>query len=294
MTRFSSSKGVHDVVMTPATRELLALEGHPDLVWRDNVFALEYGRKHPFDGFSVRLLDARHMLGSAQVVVEYQGGPTVGYSGDFSWPLAVIPALDELVVDASYGSDKSVRRFSRDTAESEFLQLVSDCLRRGVVTIKAHRGTLHRAAELLSGTFAEPIAVPNRVQSELEVYSQFGIPAITTVPFGSVPASSRHIRLVGHREAIDRYVVPEGSTVVLTGFRMRSEPVQVQSEGKAYSVCISDHADYEETLEYVSQTGARRVVVDNSRGGNGVELALGIGERLGIEVTHELIESDPY
>lgn len=51
---------------------------------------------------------------------------------------------------------------------------------------------------------------------------------------------------------------------------------------RGYSVALSNHADFEGTLEYIIATGAKRVVTDNTRG-NGVELALAIQKRLGIE-----------
>jgi putative mRNA 3-end processing factor len=290
--RFPSSKGVHDIVLHKATRDLLGLEGHPDLAWRENVYAPEYGMLEHESGINIELVDAGHMLGSAQIAVEYPDGIRVGYSGDFSWPLDKVIRVDQLVVDAAYGNSASVRRFSRAATEADFLQLVSDRLRKGVVTIKAHRGTLHRAAALLLGAFAEPVVVPNHVKEELNVYCRFGIPASAAVT--TAPSEGRYIRLLGHRQAVERYSYESATTITLSGFRIRAEPIQVLSEDRTYSVCLSDHADFEETLEYISLTGARDVVVDNSRHGNGVELAIAITERLGIPAKFNLVEPDPF
>ncbi|WP_146220438.1 hypothetical protein [Geodermatophilus normandii] len=239
----------------------------------------------------MELLDAGHMLGSAQVVATYSDGYRVGYSGDFSWPLSSVAQVDELVVDAAYGSDKAVRRFSRDKAESDFLELVTERLLRGPVVVKAHRGTLHRAAILLFGSVRNPIVVSEKVAQELQVYAGYGLATdVCTEPNVS---SGAYVKLIGHREAIESQVVGRATVVTLTGFRMRSEPIQYISD-RGYNVCLSDHADYEETLLYVERSGAKRIRVDNTRHGNGVELALGISERLGLEVRYDIAEEDPY
>jgi hypothetical protein len=55
----------------------------------------------------------------------------------------------------------------------------------------------------------------------------------------------------------------------------RDDPVLEYSD-TAYRVALSDHADFEGTLEYISATGAKAVVTDNTRGGNAIALALEI------------------
>ena len=50
-----------------------------------------------------------------------------------------------------------------------------------------------------------------------------------------------------------------------------------------YRLAMSDHADFDGTLEYVSASGAKNVVTDNSRGGQAITLALEIEQRLGIK-----------
>lgn len=52
-----------------------------------------------------------------------------------------------------------------------------------------------------------------------------------------------------------------------------------------YKPRLSNHADFEETLAYVRETGAKRVVTDNTRS-HGCELALALNERLsGVEAS---------
>jgi len=292
MARFSSSKGVHDVVMHKASRDLLQLEGHPDLAMRENVYGLDYGLwEHP-SGIKIELADAGHMLGSAQIAIEYTDGSRMGYSGDISWPLNSVIKVDKLVVDASYGNESSVRRFPKQDAEDAFLQLISDRMHLGSVVVKAHRGTLHRAAQLLTGALNYPVVVSPQVATELDVYRQFGIPVGESATTN--PCDGRHIRLISHRQAVEHHLHETQTTVTLSGFRTRQEPVRTLSENKTYSVCLSDHADFEETLEYIEATGAQYVVVDNSRAGNAAELAIAVSERLKLPVEFDLGDDDPF
>lgn len=292
MPRFASSKGVHDVVMHKASRDLLQLEGHPDLALRENVYGLDYGLwEHP-SGIKIELADAGHMLGSAQVAIEDVDGSRMGYSGDISWPLNTVIKVDKLVVDASYGNESSVRRFPRQDAEDAFLQLISDRLHAGSVVVKAHRGTLHRAAELLTGALQCPVMVSPQVAREFDVYRKFGIPIGESATTAS--CDDRHVKLLGHRQSVDQNLHGTATTVVLSGFRMRQEPVRILAENRTYSVCLSDHADFEETLEYIEETGAQQLVVDNSRAGNAAELAIAVSERLKLPVEFELIDDDPF
>ena len=48
---------------------------------------------------------------------------------------------------------------------------------------------------------------------------------------------------------------------------------------RAYSIAVSNHADFDDTLAYVEATGARRVVTDNTRN-HGIDLAIAINNRL--------------
>lgn len=73
------------------------------------------------------------------------------------------------------------------------------------------------------------------------------------------------------------------SVVKLTArFCTPDDPVVEYGEN-AFGVALSNHADFEGTLEYIQSTKATDVVTDNTRGGRAYELALEIKRRLGID-----------
>ena len=71
-----------------------------------------------------------------------------------------------------------------------------------------------------------------------------------------------------------------------------SSPLISFSEN-SFSVALSNHADFLETLKYIEATGAKTVITDNTRN-HGIELANTINERLpGIEARPSTNDAPP-
>jgi|GEM_PF-352977 len=287
MESFDSSKGYQHILMSEATKELLVVELDADIEYRSNIDAIPLGSRYRGEGIELEMFSNGHMVGSAQVAVTISGGPKVGYSGDFNWPLEKVIQVEALVVDSTYGSQNSVRKYSQDDACSRFVELVLEKVKTCPVLIKAHPGTLQRALELLDGELTCPILASRRLAAEAEVYRRFGysigsLIIIDSTEAQQVIAEGRYIRLYGRRETPPSD--PESNTVIVLSAYMTSpdEPLLEFSE-RSYRVAISSHADFEGTLEYVKATGATEVVTDNSRGGHAIELAVALKTRLGIE-----------
>jgi putative mRNA 3-end processing factor len=286
MTDFEKSKGFQYLYMSAATRELLVAERNADLPYRDNILALRAGVTVEHNGNLIELLPSGHMLGSMQAAVTTAGGQRVGYSGDFAWPLENVIQVDALVVDATYGSPSSRREYSQAIVEARFLELMASQLFKGPVHVVANRGTLHRALQILAGQLTCPIIGSRRLCREVEVYRSFGcciddvLDAESTL--GRQAAfDGRFVRFYGKGDTAPKEHVL-GSRIVLSAFMTRSDdPVLVYSND-SFRIALSDHADFDGTLEYVLATGASHVVTDNTRGGNAVVLANEIRAHLGI------------
>ena len=92
----------------------------------------------------------------------------------------------------------------------------------------------------------------------------------------------QYIRLYGFYER--QPTNPTGCTcITLSAYMSRMDTPIVEYSENSFSIALSDHADYEGTLEYVRATGAKKVLTDNTRGGHAVELALALKRELGIE-----------
>lgn len=287
MVDFDTSKGFQDLIMSEATHGLLIAEFNADLVVRDNLHPLPHGAPRKFGQTSVELLSSGHMLGAVQVVVETAGGARLGYSGDFSWPLEQRNVIncDALVVDSTYGSPESIRRYSQDEAEARFLELVLSKVRMGPIHIRSHRGTIQRALQIIGENVQVPVLCSDHLCKEVAVYQRFGSVLVEPMAISSAAAKAalaerRYVRLYGKGDRV--LVDPHGVSIVLSAFGLRGDNPVLEHSERSYRVAMSNHADFNGTLEYVRATGAKRVVTDNTRG-HGIELAMAIRSRLAID-----------
>ena len=287
MRGFESSKGCQEILSSEPTLELLVAEYNADLPYRTNVRSLHEYENCRVGSSSVTLVPSGHMLGSVQVIVEADDGERLGYSGDFQWPLDDPIQVEALVLDSTYGSPGNIREYSQGECEGRLVELVQQLISFGPVHLVAHRGTLQRGLQILGDAMACPVIGTDRLSRELDVYRRFGytIPHIVIHPSEEATALLREGRCVrvygtGDQGPVDLGL---GSKVVLSAyFSRRESPVNEYSD-RAYCVAMSNHADFEGTLEYVSATNASYVVTDNFRGGKGYELADALRRRLGIE-----------
>lgn len=287
MDSFETSKGTQNILLSDATRRLLVCEFDADLPYRENISALDVGKPTRVDDHEVTLLHSGHMLGSVQVAVQLPDGKRLGYSGDFRWPLDEVIEVDALVIDSTYGSPDRQREYTQEHAEERFLALVLARAIRGPVYIKAHRGTIQRALQVLSGQVDLPILGSRRLCGEVEVYRDHGYAiggiCLTTSEEARMHLrSGKFIRFYGTGDEFPVQIT-KGSSIHLSAYMARRDDPVMEYSDCSYCVALSNHADFSGTLEYIQATKAKYVVTDNTRGGHAAELAQEITRRLGIE-----------
>lgn len=294
---FNRSKSRQEILCTSATRDLLIARFDKDLPYRSNLRSLDYSHKV----MGVRLFPSGHMLGSAQIAVETPAGETVGYSGDFAWPIETAMQVDYLVVDGTYGNPESIRGYTQGDAEESLVVAIDAAVAEGRrVYVKAHPGTLQRCLDALHGRCAAPVVLGDRSSAEVAVYQAHGY------VFGEFSRSAGvsedrevvpdgpYVRLMGPGEGGRSVVPPDAVFIVTSGFMGRGDsPITEYPNGNCL-VAMSDHADFEGTLAYVAATGARKVLVDNSRGGNAQLLASRLRVELSVEASAETVEPEPW
>lgn len=290
MADFNTSKQFQDIYLTQATHDLLAAEYNADLAYRckegGNFYIVGHNLPIKVNGSTIELVHNNHMLGSAQVAIEYKNGLRLGYSSDFSWPIESIIQVEALVVDSTAGQG-SKRHFSQGEIEAKYVDLINTRLGFGPVNVKAHRGTLQRGMQALSGATTYPMIGSKKLCGEVEVYQRhgYGIDHLiesTSQEGVEIIKNSKHIRFFGKG---DRMPIDFGkaSTITLSAYMTKPDEPILEFSERSYSVALSNHADFNETLEYVKNTNAKFVVTDNSRNGHSHELASEIRNSLGIE-----------
>lgn len=284
---FETALGRHNsILLTPATYELLlALKGSY-LEIRRNLIRVEYYEPFRYRDEVVTLFPSDHMLGSAQVLVVQDDGTRITYTGDFDTTAPVIPT-DTLVIDATYGNPDYERQYNKDQVMDEFQSIVSECLGRfDAVAVKAHFGRLQFAMEILRAVHPNVVFILSERQAALAaVYERFGCdlqPYVSEVEFRPT-ARQRHIFFYTLNEK--RNSIEDLPRVTLTNhFFPKTEPIRQIGETR-WLIAVTDHAEFRATAKYIDECGAKRVIVDSSRGGDGPTLARWVRENLGIEAT---------
>ena len=286
MSDFNRSKLCQTIVCTEQTRDLLIAQRNADIQIRSNIRPVR-SESYNFDGGKIDLVASGHMLGSVQTRVEYDDGLTVGYSGDFNWPLDNVIQVEQLVLDGTSSTPNGPKRFPAKLIRERFLDIVGTGIANGPVHIIGGRGTINRAAQFLFGEFNVPLIGPNELCKEIDVYRKYGyaidnIVNTNTADSEKIMAVGPYIRLYGLGDT-DPVGIVGGTVLWMSAYMSNDKDPILTLADYRYRLAMSDHADFEGTLEYVSASGAKNVVTDNSRGGKAITLAQEIEQRLGIK-----------
>ncbi len=267
------------IVATPYTFEVMDVLGLR--VPPEKRMPLTYGQTFHFDGEAVRLVRARHIVGSAQVVVEGPWG-AYGYTGDFKMPgTPPLKGLDALVVDATYGSPRLQRRWGEWDAIAALLEIIERFIGDGPIWIYGYHGKLQEVmAELrVRGVRYEFMAEPVTVELARIASRFYGVDVDpVTVYTGGVVRDP--VVVFVHMSRKRSYKRMPGMHVVLTGWELRA-PAVIAGE-RLINVSFSDHASFKEIIEYVDDARPRRVIVDAVRGRDAWFTAKYIERMLGI------------
>lgn len=272
------------ILATPQTRDLLVARMGDWLDVRRHLTPLKYETPYQIGEEKLTLYPSKHILGSAQVLVENSEGKKYLYTGDFFVPHTPAIKTNVLVVDATYGHPDNIRRYTSREASESLIKLVRMGLKEGPVWISAHFGKLQETINLLAEAHVE---VPFLID--------------TVEDFRGVRVYQKHEKNMGNsllrvegRELLRKAepcivfakpgkIPPEARKfcIHVSGWAEFDGAVFKMGE-KLYRVSLSDHADFRETLEHIKEINPELVITDNLRG-PGMALAEAIKERLGIE-----------
>lgn len=233
--------------------------------------ALAYGETLAIGDVSVRLLPAGHILGSAQVVIEY-GGQRAVISGDYKRRrdptcAAFEPVrCDLFVTEATFGLP--VYRHEPDAAEiAKLIRSLSDFPERTHQIGVYGLGKCQRLIALLrEAGYDRPIWLHGALRGMTDYYVSRGI------ALGNVPSvADAPDRLAG------QIVLSPPSALGDRWSRRLADPLcgfasgwmrirgRVRQRGVELPLVISDHCDWPELLQTAGDTGAGEVWVTHGR-----------------------------
>jgi len=258
------------VLATPETIEVMKLRLGEDGAGRFEAIAT--GHAFDLNGVAVRLVPAGHILGSAQVVLEWNGQRAV-ISGDYKRaadptcaPFEPI-ACDVFVTEATF----ALPVFRHEPAVHEVGRLLAS-LRRNPE--RAHLvgayglGKCQRVIRLARDAgYDAPIYLHGAHLALTELYQRLGVDLGDIRPVPDVkPAELAGALVLCPPSAVDdrwsrRF--PDPVTAFASGW-MRIKG-RVRQSGVELPLVISDHADWPELIATVIETGAEDVWVTHGR-----------------------------
>ena len=233
--------------------------------------ALAYGEELKVKGVTLRLVPAGHILGSAQVVIEYQGQRAV-ISGDYKRhhdptcePYELVPC-DLFVTEATFGLP--VYRHEPDTGEvQKLLASLADFPERTHQVGVYGLGKCQRLISLIrQAGYERPIWLHGALRSMTDYYISRGfnlgeVPSVADAPdklAGEIVLSPPSA--LGDRWS-RRFADP--LACFASGWmRIRG---RVRQRGVELPLIISDHCDWPELLRTITETGAEEVWVTHGR-----------------------------
>ncbi len=223
-----------------------------------------WGESWEWRGARLTAYPAGHILGAAQLLVEFEGERLV-YTGDLKLraPLCgaateIVPC-DHLIVESTFGLP-IFHFLEREEAQAKIVRFAQECLSDGAtpVFLGYPLGRGQEIAHVLCQA-GVPTAIHGAMQKFLPLYERHGYTFPGWEPYGAnstegkalvvVPGMRRNLEAKGKQIRV-AYVSGWAS---LDNARMRS--------GAEMLIPYSDHADFTELLEFVERSGARRVDV---------------------------------
>ena len=261
----------HDHVL--ATRETLAVMttrlGTPA---RLSSQAVAYGETLTIGEVAVTLVPAGHVLGSAQVLIEWKGARAV-VSGDYKRsddptcaPFELVPC-HLFITEATF----ALPVFQHGDARAEVAKLIKS---RAQFPERAHvvgvygLGKCQRVIALLrEAGYERPIYLHGALAACCALYESFGVRlgALKAATGAKREELKGEIVLAPPSAIADRWSrrLPDPVTAFASGWmRIRA---RARQQGVELPLVISDHADWRELTETIAETGAEEVWVTHGR-----------------------------
>jgi Cft2 family RNA processing exonuclease len=245
------------VIATAETIDVYKMRLGDQPVFRPVVYSEPVG----WNGARLTAFPSGHMLGAAQLLIEY-GGERLLYTGDVKLrpPLAgaeaVMVACDRLIIESTFGLPEFCF-LDREEARARIVGFAQESCARGATPVfLAH--PLGRGQEVLHALAAAgiPAAVDQAAARFVPLYERAGFefPGWTLYdggpPEGRALLAARGFRFAGAGAVRIAYV---SGWAAAKGAQERT--------GADELIPYSDHADFEELLALVDRSGARQVDV---------------------------------
>ncbi len=232
--------------------------------------AVNYGEARTINGVAVRFVPAGHILGSAQIVLEW-GGVRVVVSGDYKRAFDPTCApfepvtCDVFITEATF----ALPVFRHEPAEREAGRLVESLSRNrdrthllGVYGL----GKCQRMLRLVRDAgYQEPIYLHGALAALTELYQQLGHDFGDIRPVGPQEKHAGALVFCPPSALADRWSRRFADPVAAFASGWMRVRGRARQRGVELPLVVSDHADWPDLLQTIVETGAEDVWVTHGR-----------------------------
>jgi putative mRNA 3-end processing factor len=231
-----------------------------------------YGDSATRGGVTFSFHPAGHVLGSAQILMEYAGERVV-VTGDYKRypdptcpPFEVVPC-DIFITEATFG----LPVFRHPPVEGEIAKVLTAlaeephrCVLIGAYALgKAQRVI----AELRRGGYEKPVYLHGALQKMCALYERHGIDLGALLPVAGTPADDMrgHVVMAPPSALGDRWSrrLPEPIPAMASGWmRLRQ---RARQRGVELPLILSDHADWDELTRTIEEVRPKQVWITHGR-----------------------------
>ena len=254
------------ILATPPTIDFFKIR-FEQRIKKPQFIPLDFFKPYDLDGLKITLYPAGHILGSAMILIEKENMRLL-YSGDFKLQPSLtaeqikIPEADILIMESTYG--KPVYSFSKERFEipEKMDSIISDIRKKDYLpVILAYN--LGKAQEVLAilSEMGYRILVHPVAWRICDIYKKFGQNFNNCFLFeGSINQKEDILIIPPHFEkhlwTADNF--PRFQTIFLSGWAKARQFGDYRKSAN-YSLPLSDHADYEELIEFVKIVNPKKV-----------------------------------
>lgn len=256
-----------------ATQETLAImQSRFGTASSGSVQALPYGQPQKIGDVSVRLLPAGHVLGSAQIEIDYHGYKAI-VSGDYkrrgdpTCPPFEVTRCDLFITEATFALP--VFRHPPDIEQIEKLLRANRTFPDRTILVGAY--ALGKAQRLIclirQAGYDRPLYLHGALQKLCSLYQEFGLSFGELRPVAETDRKllAGEIVLAPPSALSDRWsrAFPDPIRAFASGWM--SVRQRGRQRGVELPLILSDHADWDGLTETAIETGAERVWVTHGR-----------------------------
>lgn len=230
---------------------------------RVDATVLDYHQKIEIGPATVELAPAGHMLGSAQVIVNWEGEKIV-YTGDFKLEenltcgKAEIHRCDVLLIDTTYGRPRYQFPPLSEVREM-LLDFVKKTLASGITPlILAYNIGKSQEAMKILGDEGYEMEVYQKAYNAAQVYIKHGIDLKNIYPLPEKPTRGRVVVMApGVLRYLSTYGWGRFKTCFLSGWTLDKRYGALGGNG--YGIPFTDHAGFDDIVRYVEEAKPRRI-----------------------------------